>query len=289
MKLIKKFILVGILTLLIIEVTLRYTGFGDPIIYQNSNYNYYPKYNQNKNRYMGANININHLGMRTNFKWNNYTSKEKFLFFGDSVSFGGSYIDNKNLFSEIVCSKYFTEALCGNYGVNGYELYNIIDRINNIDEKYYDQIIIVTSGNIKYGKANFQEFPFYKKFDYFLLKATIEVLNHYLFKNNIFNAYHNKSNKLKIVDNPKKIEKSIEDFNILSQTKKISLFLLPSLEDLDKKNNNTLQLSKFKNLDVINLYDSIIEKKYKDLYFNNAHLNKKGHECIAKIIYDNLK
>ena len=261
MKLIKKFILVGILTLLIIEVTLRYIGFGDPVIYQNSNYNYYPKYNQNKNRYMGANININHLGMRTNFKWNNYTSKKKFLFFGDSISFGGSYIDNKNLFSEIVCNKYFTESLCGNYGVNGYELNNIMDRINNIDEKYYDQIIIVTSGNIKYGKANFQEFPFYKKFDYFLLKATIEVLNHYLFKNNIYNAYHNKSNKLKIVDNPKKIEKLIEDFNILSQTKKISLFLLPSLEDLDKKNNNTLQLSKFKNLDVINLYDSIIEKK----------------------------
>ena len=80
-----------------IELYLRYLGFGDPIIYINSeNNNYYPRPNQETIRYKGAKIRINQLGMRTNSDWKNFSNKSKIIFFGDSVVYGGSYIDNKD-------------------------------------------------------------------------------------------------------------------------------------------------------------------------------------------------
>ena len=60
-----------------VELFLRHMGFGDPITYISSKYKYYPKSNQQNNRYKGAHIKINRLGMRTNSNWDNYTNKNK--------------------------------------------------------------------------------------------------------------------------------------------------------------------------------------------------------------------
>ena len=165
-----------------VELFLRHMGFGDPITYISSQYKYYPKSNQQNNRYKGAHIKINRLGMRTNSNWDNYTNKNKIIFFGDSVTYGGSYIDNNDLFSEKVCNIFFKKAICGNYGVNGYNIQNIYLRIKDIDKKYYDQIVIVVSSEIENNLSQFKSFPFYKNFDYFFFKASFEVLNHFLLK-----------------------------------------------------------------------------------------------------------
>ena len=79
---------------------------------------------------------------------------------GDSVTYGGSYIDNKNLFSEILCEKYVENSICGNLGVNGYFIDNIFLRLKDINEKYYDHIIILVSSKIRTGKQTFMSFHF---------------------------------------------------------------------------------------------------------------------------------
>tara|TARA_B100001175_G_C19494562_1_gene634522 strand:- start:1344 stop:2219 length:876 start_codon:yes stop_codon:yes gene_type:complete len=291
MNLIKRIIISILVFLFLIEISLRIIGFGNPIIYENNVQNFYPKENQNSKRYKNANIKINHLGMRTNFSWENYKQKEKILFFGDSVTYGGSYIDNKDLFSEKICTDYLINSICGNFGVNGYQFENIQSRIKQINEKYYDQIIILTSNVTNSGKSNFNDFPFYEKYDYSLLKATTEVFNHFLFKYKIYDAFHSnslKKNKLK----KNKLKKNSANFiDELSKYKKVKIFILPTLEDLNNQNKKSkiLELQNFKSNNPINLYDFIIKKNYKDLYFNNAHLNKKGHEYIAKIIYNFVK
>jgi len=290
MNLTKKIIIGISIFLFLIEISLRILGFGNPIIYENNVQNFYPKANQDSKRYKNANIRINHLGMRTNFNWKNYKQKRKILFFGDSVTYGGSYIDNKDLFSEKICTDYLTNSICGNFGVNGYQYENIQSRIRQIDEKYYDQIIVLTSNVINSGKSNFYDFPFYEKFNYSFLKATTEVFNHFLFKHKIYDSYHGNSFKITNKETKKKTNR-INFLDELSKYKKVEIFVLPTLEDLNNQNEKSKisELQNFKSNNPINLYNFIIKKNYKDLYFNNAHLNKKGHEYIAKIIYNFIK
>ena len=132
-----KFLFIFLFIFLFLELSLRYFGFGDPIIYHSLQNNYYPKSNQNNTRYKGAKIKINQLGMRTNSDWTDLSNKKKIIFFGDSVTYGGSYIDNKDLFSQRVCDDFFQNAICGNYGVNGYNIENIHLRIVNFSRKLF--------------------------------------------------------------------------------------------------------------------------------------------------------
>ena len=275
-----------------LEFYLRYLGFGDPIIYINSeNNNYYPKSEQENIRYKGAKIKINQLGMRTNSDWTDFSNKKKLIFFGDSVTYGGSYIDNKDLFSEKVCDDFFKNAICGNYGVNGYNIKNIHLRIQDINKKYYDKIIIVVSSEIEDSLSLFNNFPFYKKFDYFFFRASFEVLNHFMFNYKIYNAYHVKKSEDLIIETKNKKNSFKKLLNSIADNKEVIIFILPTMENLMNMNkkDNILELFNFEKIQTINLFDNILQSNYKNLYFNNAHLNKKGHEHIAKIIYDYIK
>ena len=289
-----------VIIFILIEFFLRFAGFGYPILYKNRSDNYYPINNQNLKRYKGNEVNINRLGMRTNFEWKNYNNKKKLIFFGDSVSFAGSYIDNKDIFSEKICTKYVMDYVCGNYGVNGYLLENLTNRIEEIKKSnlIYEKLIIVVSNSFNYGKTNFYDLPFYENFNYKFFRSTIEVINHFLFKYKIYDNYHS-SNEKKNSINVNKLKKSnstqLIEFNKvlndLSLEKDIYIFILPTLENLDGKisANHFLTEINVTSYEVINLIGKLKNIEYQKLYFNNAHLNKKGHDYLAKIIYEYLK
>lgn len=278
--------------IIILELSLRILGFGDPLIYKNNN-NYFPKANQDLRRFKGSKVIINNLGMRSNDEWVNEKKHKKILFFGDSVTYGGSYIDNNELFTEKLCIL-IQNYLCGNYGVNGYKIQNISNRIKNISNKInFNKLIIVVSDNIEDGKSNFQDFPFYEKFDFKFLRSTTEILNHILLKYKIKNNYHKHE---KINSKNVKIKSYITDFsNTLDQLNKknveIFLFIIPSLENLDNNNNSVHFLEKLNlnYLKTFNMFQEIKNSDYQNLYFNNAHFNKKGHDYFAKIMYDKIK
>lgn len=278
--------------ILILELSLRILGFGDPLIYKNNN-NYFPKANQDIRRFKGSKVIINNLGMRSNDEWVNEKKHKKILFFGDSVTYGGSYIDNNELFTEKLCIL-IKNYLCGNYGVNGYKIQNISNRIKNISNKInFNKLIIVVSNNIEDGKSNFHDFPFYEKFDSKFLRSTTEILNHILFKYKIKNNYHKNE---KINSKNVTIKSYITDFsNTLNQLNKknvkIFLFIIPSLENLDSNNNSVHFLEKLNlnYLKTFNMFQEIKNSDYRNLYFNNAHFNKKGHDYFAKIMYDKIK
>ncbi len=285
-----KYIVIPIVFFTLIELCLRYLGFGDPVLYMHSENNYYPKSNQQNIRYKGARININQFGMRTNSDWSNYLDKKKIIFFGDSVTYGGSYIDNENLFSQKVCDNFLKNTICGNYGVNGYSIKNIYLRIKKIDKRYYDQIVIVVSSEIENNLSKFSNFPFYEKFDYFLLKASFEILNHFMFKYKIYDAFHEEEQN-DLIDQQNKSISLRKLLNSIANDKEVIIFILPTLEDIinKKQKNNFLESSNFEKIKTINLFNKISQSDYENLYFNNAHLNKKGHEHIAKIIYEYIK
>ena len=282
-----KILLIFILFVSMGEIFLRILGFGDPVLYENSE-NYYPKKNQNLKRFKGVNLFINKLGMRTKSDWENIEHKYKILFFGDSVTFGGSYIDNEDLFSEKFC-KLYQNSICGNYGVNGYRLHNLNLRINKISNKInFDHLIIVISSSFSDSKSNFYDFPFYEEFNYKFLKATSEILNHILFKYNLKNNYHRKI-KENIKGNVANINNLINTLN--NTKKKVDVFIVPTIENLNQNKNLTHFIEEIRssNLNVYNLYEDIKKIKYEDYYFNNAHFNKKGHDYFSKLIYNKLK
>lgn len=292
-KLILKIILFFLILIASIEIFLRIMGFGDPVLYL-SDSNYSLKPNQEVKRFKGSKIIINELGMRTNFDWKNKKKMNKILFFGDSVSFGGSYIDNNDLFSEKFCKINFN-SICGNYGTNGYKLENISLRIDEIANSFnFNRLIIVTSSSLSKGKSIFSDFPFYEKFDHKILKSTTEVANHFLFKYKIIDNYHknkkfdsiNRNNGNFPIENFEKVIKKLIDKKV-----KVNIFILPTLENLDRKKKfkHLLEDLKIENSTIINLYDEIINQNYKDLYFNNAHLNQKGHDYLSKLLYKLVK
>ena len=282
--------------LISIEIILRIVGFGNPLIYKNTKYNYYPLEKQNIRRLLGKRVVINDYGMRTKFNWENDKSNNKIIFFGDSILFGGSYIDNNELFSDLLCKKYFKNSMCGNYGVNGYKLTNLINRIEDIDLSYYDRLIIVVSNSFDFGKSEFEDFPFYEKYDYLFLRSTSEIINHMLFKYKILDRYHHSKLKIKdkknyLVDQFSELQKLNSLLKKISNTKKVNIFILPTLENLNnsKKTNHFLNDLKIKRIRSENLYNIFKNSEYEKLYFNNAHLNEKGHDYLAKIIYDSIK
>ena len=272
------------------EFGLRQLGFGYPILYENQN-NYYPKTNQKMKRFKGNKFLINNHGMRTNYDWNNVKDKYKILFFGDSVTFGGSYIDNKDLFSEKLC-KIIENSVCGNYAVNGYKTSNISLRIKDISEKIsYDHLIIVVSDSIKLGHSDFNDFPFYELYKHKLFRSIFEILNHILFKYHLKDNYH--TDKFKI--NQKEPDNFSEFIRTLQNTNKknikVNIFILPTLENLNAYTYEKHFLEKLgeENLYVHNMYKEFKDLDYNSLYFNNAHLNKKGHDYFAKLLYDEIK
>ena len=79
-----------------------------------------------KKRLEGSYVTINEAILRSINPWN--SEKKKILFLGDSVTYGGSYIDDKDIFSSKVCEK-LKNFICGNAGVNAYGVLNIVLKI----------------------------------------------------------------------------------------------------------------------------------------------------------------
>jgi hypothetical protein len=282
-----------LLFFLLSEIVLRSIGFGDPILYENKR-NYYPKSNQNVTRLNKSKVIINNFGMRTNYNWNNTINSKKIIFFGDSVLFGGSYIDNSELFSDKLCSM-ISNSICGNYGVNGYRVENLKLRISEVKDKFeFDHLIIVVSESIQMGQSKFQEFPFYEQFNFKIFKSTREILNHILFKYNLMNNYHKKIKTIKKKSNHNKnsIGDLISILNEISNSKtKVKIIILPTLENLNrgKIKKHVLEKINSNQIKVFNMFNNFRTINYEELYFNNAHLNKKGHDYFAKIIYNTIK
>jgi hypothetical protein len=115
------------------EVYLRSIGLGHPILfYANASYRFAPQPNQKQSRLHGASVSIDSKGLRNSADWSD-TADGKLLFIGDSVTWGGTYIDDKDLFSDGVCQRLGgltgKKFICGNAGANQYGTDNMAERI----------------------------------------------------------------------------------------------------------------------------------------------------------------
>ena len=115
-------VLLVLILAVIAEGVLRAYGLGHPILYQvNSEYGYRPQPNQLTYRIGGSRIRINNLGLRADQDWTQSRS-DKILFLGNSVTYGGSYVSNDDLFAHIAPGGAWVD---GDGGVNAWGVENI--------------------------------------------------------------------------------------------------------------------------------------------------------------------
>lgn len=129
------------------EFYLRSVGLGNPILfYANASYRYAPQPNQRQVRRHGALVTIDSKGLRSSRDWSD-PADAKILFVGDSVTWAGTYIDDKDTFAEGVCQRLAQSSgksfVCGNSGANQYGTDNMAERIRYKD--FSDESILVVT------------------------------------------------------------------------------------------------------------------------------------------------
>lgn len=133
--------------IVIAEFYLRSVGLGSPILfYANASYRFAPQSDQQQLRRRGATVTIDSKGLRSTTDWS-APADAKLLFIGDSVTWGGTYIDDRDLFSDGVCRRMAGASGkrygCGNAGANQYGADNMAERVRykNVDD---ESVLVVT-------------------------------------------------------------------------------------------------------------------------------------------------
>jgi hypothetical protein len=123
------------------ELVLRGAGLGEPILFDvKPSYRYAPQPNQSQTRRRGAKVTIDSKGFRAVNDWTS-PADGKILFIGDSVTWGGTYIDDQDTFAAGVCARLEQATgkrfVCGNAGTNEYGTDNMAERIRykNVDDE----------------------------------------------------------------------------------------------------------------------------------------------------------
>ncbi len=275
------------------ELYLKNKGLGDPVRYDASIlYGYSPKPNQKKKRIEGSYITINEAGLRSTNSWN--SEKKKIIFLGDSVTYGGSYIDDKDTFSSKVCAK-LRNFICGNAGVNAYSVLNIVLR-SKFDSRIQDADIYVylfPPGDFYRDYVNSQTAHFYLNNKNFFLPAITEAIS-FIFTKYDLNNYISKFNDTneEINNYFRLIDFSIENLkeevaNKISKKKKVFVFLSNEKNDKNYKKeiNKYVKDSLLKEIDNIILLNEILNND-NFFYDESVHFNAQGHEVVANKIFE---
>lgn len=270
-------------------------GLGKPLLYKQSNmFNYEIKENQKIKR-LGNSIEINSLGMRSK-KWEN--GGYKILFFGDSITYGGSVVSNKDLFSEITCDflsqKLNSKFRCGNYGVNGLSIYLITNKIKFKEDIEKDLIIVTIIGNnFIRGNHHIASQPYWGKDIGGIYPALTEIIFTYLDKIRYSVKFENSNEDI----HDKYLDYLINNFhNTLELQKKPYIVLyFPEYQELIYNDNKYKKIKTKLQQQISNFYDltQYLKDNNLNIYIDGIHLNKKGHlklsEIITDIIINNIK
>ncbi len=280
-----------ILTIVLTELYLSHIGLGDPVRYDSDYiYGYAPKENQKKERINGATVTINDRGVRSVINWKD-DSKEKIIFLGDSITYGGSYIDDKETFSHLVCKK-LQDYICGNAGVNAYSVINIVMRSKH-DKRLTDGnkfIFLLAPGDFYREYVGSSTAHFYLNNNKFFLPAITEAISFIATKYDL-NNYISKKDDTKI----KQHQYELIDHSINLIEKEIlrlerinkEVFLIYTIEKNDKsskKKINNYIFNKLVNLNFDKFYtlEKVLDKNV--YFYDSVHYSKEGHQKVSEKI-----
>ncbi|MGE3318998.1 MAG: hypothetical protein AB7I18_06845 [Candidatus Berkiella sp.] len=291
-------VFLGVIGCIALEYTAgHFFGLGKPVIYDSHPvYGYRPQPNQNVMRNHNVAVNINNLGLRAMNDWDP-NPHHKVLFLGDSVTYGGSYISNEQLFSTLAISP-FPDYQSGNAGVNGWGVNNVCALVQEMSFLPADiYVSVFPEGDFYRGLSRIGGQPFWTRPPRFALE---ELFHYFVYKIQLrqMPARHfyllPEADKTHIANIAVKNLKAMDDF--LNQQGKIHLiYISPSVQQIvDHQSENVAlrQLFHEHQLDVIYLKDRLKDTPAeigKTYFHDNIHLSIKGHQEWAKMIEPDLK
>lgn len=279
------------------EVMLKeFMGLGRPILYDSSPiYGYRPLPNQKSSRFRGAILKINNIGLRADEDWDD-NKDNKILFLGDSVTYGGSYIDNRELFSNIAV-KDLKNFKTGNAGVNAWGIENIYGLI--VESHFRPAIIYITvvpEGDFYRGLTRMPGLPFYNVGPNYALK---ELWYYFCYQQNNkrykeWTSYSNNNEKRFIVE--KAVKKLKEMDTVLKKEGYVHLILISPNEiqvsGRTPKDKLVKDLLDQYALRPVYILDKLSQEDLSNrgkIFYDGVHLEKVGHEIWGRIIGAELK
>lgn len=150
-----------------VEIALRAIGLGDPILYDNRlAYGYRPLPNQTRVRRGGAHIHVNALGARgPDVAPARAPDTTRLLFLGDSVTWGGTYVDDGELFAAVaaeVVARGGARVEWLDAGVNAWGPENVLGLVH--ESRGFDSsawIVTALEDDLRREKTHAGEVPYF--------------------------------------------------------------------------------------------------------------------------------
>ncbi len=293
--------------LILCEITGRIIGLGSPILYQvDPLVGYRLKPNQKVKRLSNSYITTNNEGFRISREYKNVNSAN-IVFVGDSVTYGGSYIDNSQLFSQLFCELTNNNDYCLNGAINSWGSQNMGRFIANFnfysDIKPKKIILVLLPGDEQRNLRSFSDTPYWSNKPR-QPAAINEILKFFIETKVIPKLQLETKNDSKISD--RKSFKSLIDLQrkiaweelktyISKSQYPINLIITPPKrwfvnkekysEEIEIYNKLIKNISQEKVVKKsCNLFYILQDKYESDLYVDGVHLSQKGHKIWADSI-----
>jgi len=291
--------LLAVLALFLLEfIADHFFGLGKPVIYQaHPIYGYRPMPNQVVARQPQHTIKINNLGLRAEQNWDLNDTHHKILFLGDSVTYGGSYINNPDLFSALAV-KDLPGYCAGNAGVNGWGVDNVVAFIKDMPFLPADiYVAMFPEGDFYRGLTRIGGQLFWMRPPYFALEELVQyfVYKIHLMKLPYLHAYQaSELEKTKVATLAVQHLKELAVY-LKSQNKTFLIYITPTQQQVLARApiDSIIQklLAQYE-LPVIYLKDKLppmTNAEKMALFHDVAHLSVQGHQVWGKIIAHDLQ
>jgi len=281
------------------ELLLRHAGLGHPILfYANASYRYAAQPNQHQVRQGGARVTIDSKGLRAVTDWTT-PADDKILFIGDSVTWGGTYIDDTDTFAAGVCPRLEKATgkrfVCGNAGANQYGTDNMAERIR-YSGMHDETVLVVTliSGDALRGLHDADGSFFFTAPPPGPFKAIWEAATFLSWR--IYRAMR-PIKAFRFDDNARVVERSLENlFAAIRETqrpgRRVLIVHSPMEDELDGREAPlTVQVRAIlarSGFDVLDLHAAVSAVHTPDFYYDGEHLAVRGHHFYADQIAGRL-
>jgi len=292
--------------LLTLELFLgTFSGLGNPPLYELSPlYGYRLKPNQviaprgSMGFLYGARLTTNNLGLRAAADWDSNPAG-KILFLGDSVTYGGQYIDDELLFSS-VAGKRLPLWQIGNGAINAWGIENMVGLVKDYGFSPAEVVLTcVIEGNFYRGTTRAASMPLWTERPRFALQ---DLFMHFIWKINKLrydNRGHSETNTAdhqdKIVNRAARRLKQLDDYLKHKQVKHF-IFILPTRSQVVKDeplDPRVEKVIKQYGIDVEYLLPKLLAletspQKRSKLFHDEVHLESPGHQAYGILIGDAL-
>jgi lysophospholipase L1-like esterase len=283
------------------ELGLRLEGVGNPILYtENASYRYAPLPNQKEIRFRGASVTIDSIGLRGVTDWTT-PADTKILFLGDSVTWGGTGIDDRETFANLTCvrleERIRKHFLCGNAGVNAYGTDNMAQRIlyKDFDDESAVVVTLISADTLR-GLTDLRGQPFYSRAPSGPFRALWEALGIIVFR--LSESMRTDEASRRPDHDLRVAEYSLDNLTtVLHKTygaeRKVLIVLSPTKDELDGKEKELTRhvraLLARSDFDFIDMTPDVAASNRESIYYDRAHLDVAGHQLYADRIANRLE